>query len=201
MSHPDLHFPQPRPLRLLDASTLDTDHGPPVVVLPGWVRDVHPTATEWRPAGDRQWLATVPGDVPDTSATLLVRTGRSGVWSFVVDLAPVHDADGMVTALFEKLAADAEYAELPTCVAPGCTQTAPNEFTAAVIGHFAGVMYSPGDPIRLCDKHAYEVRAAAVSRLEDIAGWLRPDAEDLDRPLTMIPPAPMPRLLHPEGTR
>lgn len=208
-AHRDLVFPLPRPLRTWDPDDPGPDE-PTSVILPGWVRDAHPTATGWTPAGDRRWRATTPGPF-GTPETLLLVIGTSGAASGTVDTIEPYP-DKAIALIFEKLQAKVDYADLPPCVATDCDRKGPVEATAAEFGHFAGVMYAPGDPIRLCHPHLADVLAASDGRpLDQMAAWLRPDAEDLDDTLTAAssagrlgltrprPWAPLPRPLRPSA--
>ena len=68
---------------------------------------------------------------------------------------------------------------LPECVAPGCTEKGVCQMIAAEMGHLAGRVYAKGDQIRMCYPHAGDVMKAGEG-LDQIAEWLRPDAEIID---------------------
>lgn len=67
--------------------------------------------------------------------------------------------------------------KLPECIVPECGEKAPAQLHAAEHGKLAGHLFSPGDEIDLCPKHADDVyRAQGVYGLDELAEWLRPDA-------------------------
>lgn len=146
---------------------------------PAWVLEQNLEATEWVNVGDRRWRAVLPS-VFASHLLLLVDAAGADFMRYAVDLDygdPMNDT--IVDETFGHLQERLDHEALPECVAPGCTEKGVCLMIAAEIGHLAGKVYAAGDEIRMCQPHGYDVYRAGDG-LDNIAEWLRPDAEVLD---------------------
>jgi hypothetical protein len=91
---------------------------------------------------------------------------------------PVHDAEQVYyLCLADDLYRAAVDAALPPCVVPDCGEKGRQTFTAAEPGRLAGREWQPGDKIRLCPRHGYDVaRAAGARGMDELPDWLKADA-------------------------
>lgn len=86
-------------------------------------------------------------------------------------------ADPYDRALADFLLGEVEFATLPICVVPDCTEKAPLLFIASEYGRLAGRSWEPGNEIRVCPQHGGDIYAAmGVHGLDELAEWLRPDS-------------------------
>jgi hypothetical protein len=90
---------------------------------------------------------------------------------------PADEEQAFRWHLADDLWHEAEYNALPQCVVPGCKEKARETFTAAEHGRLAGRDWRPGDKIRVCPRHGYDIRQAQYAQgMDELAEWLRPDA-------------------------
>lgn len=159
-------------------------------------------AGDWRALGVRRWAGAV-ANVSSPDLLVLVNADGTGFMRYPVDLAD-DDMAVIVGDLFDDMQARLDREALPECVAPGCTDKGAALFHAAALGHLAGEVYNAGDPIRMCWRHSNDVLSAG-ERLDQIAEWLRPDAEALDPHHPAVTAsihrtrALLPRMLRPAG--
>lgn len=146
---------------------------------PAWVLEQNFAAKNWRNLGARRWRA----DLPDPFAPiLLLMVNAAGTatmrYAFDLDYGDGRN-DEVIAEVFGHLQESLDHEALPECVAPGCTEKGVSLMVAAELGHLAGKVYAKGDEIRMCQPHGYDVYRAGEG-LDQIAEWLRPDAEVLD---------------------
>lgn len=159
-------------------------HGPRPTLpknLPHAIADAFPRAHHWESKGDGRWRALEPltrGVDVWLYVLTLTEYGRTAyvadrVSFEALDLAR-FDLDGRV---FDELEYRCRDMLLPECVVPGCTERGRMLFHAAARGRLAGREWQSGDEIRLCHPHAHDVyRAVGCVDVDQLAGWLRPDA-------------------------
>lgn len=146
---------------------------------PAWVLEQNAGAEGWRNVGGRRWRAVLDS-MYAPHLLLLVNDAGTGFMRYAMDLDygdPLNDV--LVADVFDHLQANLDHEALPECVAPGCTDKGVVRMVAAELGHLAGRIYAKGDEIRMCQPHGYDVYSAGEG-LDNIAEWLRPDAEVLD---------------------
>lgn len=167
-----------------DETTPPAAEGPPAgwpdaTEPPAWVLSQNLAARNWRNLGACRWRA----DLPDTFAPillLLVNAAGTATMRYAFDLDYGDGRnDEIIAEVFGHLQEGLDHEALPECVAPGCTEKGASRFYAAELGHLAGKVYAKGDEIRMCAPHASDTLSAGVG-LDQIAEWLRPDAEVLD---------------------
>lgn len=147
---------------------------------PAWVLEqLDPGATGWRNVGERRWRADLD-NVYAPVLLVLVDAAGAGFMRYAVDVdLGGPEEDFQVDLAFRGMQEHLDHEALPECVAPGCTERGVCLLTAAEMGHLAGKVYAAGDEIRMCCPHAGDVMKAGPG-LDQIAEWLRPDAEVLD---------------------
>lgn len=148
---------------------------------PAWVLEQldAPAATGWRNVAARRWRADLPS-VFAPALLVLVDAGNLRFMRYAVDVdLGSTEEDFQVDLAFRAMQEHLDHEALPECVAPGCTERGAFLLIAAELGHLAGKVYNKGDEIRMCGEHAGDVMKAGPG-LDQIAEWLRPDAEVLD---------------------
>lgn len=63
---------------------------------PDHVRERHPDAERWRPAGDRRWMAKLPPrreGIPGDDLLVLITTAGTGSVHYTIDLESYHRLD------------------------------------------------------------------------------------------------------------
>lgn len=129
---------------------------------------------KWEHRGARLWRADLDGTLwhyvlfsPDHQVWA---AGPASGWH-------LRELPGVEDEIRRRLEKEIKHALLPECVAPGCTDKAPVEYVAAERGKLAGKQWEPGDKIRLCPEHGYDVFAAQGQDGDQLPDWLKADAK------------------------
>lgn len=147
--------------------------------VPDWVARKYSTAERWQRVGERRWRAWISGQFFGVDLLVMINVAGTRAVFRLINLDQEERFDNVAEIFFDRMQADLDHEDLPTCEAPGCTDKAPSVVVAAEPGSLAGVMRKPGDKIRFCPKHGYDVRRAGIG-LDHIPEWLRPDAAVMD---------------------
>jgi hypothetical protein len=141
-----------------------------------WASRIRPDHTDWEWLDRWLWRGKTPEFKMSRYWSYLLGDGRGETHIVMTVTDEVARAAG--SWAIDELRHELAYRLLPACVVEDCDEKGHAVFVSAERGRLAGREWRKGDEIRLCPKHAQDVyRAQGVFGIDQLAEWLRPDAE------------------------
>lgn len=141
-----------------------------------WVSGIRENHSDWEHLDRWLWRGKTPDFKMNRFWSYILGDGRGGQHIVMTVTDEMARTEGIW--VLDELRHELAYHLLPVCVVGDCEAKGHAVFVAAEDGRLAGRPWRKGDEIRLCPKHAHDVyRAQGVYGIEQLAEWLRPDAE------------------------